>query len=587
MSNPFQPRLFPLVLALALVASGPRIDGQQPVPIPPEVLAQASQSGQARYLVLLRERADLRDAAAMTDRDARGRFVYDALKRTADRSQRAILQFLAAERTAGRATVVRPFLSVNAIGVRSDDRALRRISAFPEVERIVAAPAVSVPAPVAGGTEAAIQGIEWNIASVGAPASWARGITGQGIIVANIDTGVEFAHPALVDQYRGNTGSGFVHDRAWWDATGTCALAPCDDNGHGTHTMGTMVGDDGGANRIGVAPGATWIACKALGAGGSGSLFDLLECGDWILAPWDLTGANPDPTERPHVVNNSWGFSFGGFAILRPMVDSWRAAGIFPAFSVGNSGPSCATATSPGDYPEAFATGALTAAGTLASFSSRGPSAFGPVKPDLAAPGVNVRSSVPPGSYAVFSGTSMASPHTAGLVALLWSEYPNLRRDVPDTERKLRPAARIMNTTDACGGDTPTTHPNNSYGWGSADAVATQKPFSVYTDRALYHTGDTMQALVSLVNPLTAAFTADPYLGVVLPNGETQVFPFGTVEIPASIRIFDVPQFSGSFGGTEPPGQYSWFSLLVKPGTDPNDPANYLSVDVAPFAFVP
>src|SRR5262249_38771488 len=158
------------------------------------------------------------------------------------------------------------------------------------------APVLSMPEPIAGTQQARIQNVEWNIAKVRAPEVWARGITGQGIVVASLDTGVEFTHPALVDHYRGSQGGGaFDHNYSWWDATATCpSPQPCDDNQHGTHTTGTMVGGDGGANQIGMAPGAKWIACKAITGGGLGIVFDFLECGDWILAPWDLNHQNPN-----------------------------------------------------------------------------------------------------------------------------------------------------------------------------------------------------------------------------------------------------------------------------------------------------
>lgn len=571
-------------LALAIFLFDRGSSAQQPaVPIPAELLATVAREGRASYLVVLRDRADVSGAAAVADRNARGRYVYDRLVGTADRSQAPVVAALAPEVAAGRALAARRFISVNALGVTSTEASLRRLAAMPQVEQIIPAAPLSIPRPIPGSFEPGVQSTEWNVAAVHAPGVWAKGFTGQGIVVASIDTGVQFDHPALVDQYRGNLGGSMNHNYNWWDATGTCASAPCDDNDHGTHTVGTMVGDDGGANQIGVAPGSTWIACKALDAGGSGSLFDLLECADWVLAPWDLNRANADPSKRPHIVNNSWGYSFGGNSLFRTAVQNWRAAGIFPAFVAGNEGPACGTATSPGDYVESFATGSITASGTISSFSSRGPSLFGGVKPDIVAPGSNVRSSVPTNGYASFSGTSMASPHTAGVVALLWSEYPNLRRDVASTELVLRPAAEITIQTQGCGGNTFTAHPNNVFGWGKLDAFQSRSPFPIYTDRLVYGAADTMSTRLSLINPMGETWNVDAYLGLILPDGQFVTFPVGPITEPASLKVFNLPVFIGPVSGLPQSGAYQWFSILVQPGSDPADPANHISVDTAPF----
>jgi subtilisin family serine protease len=571
-------------LTISLFDSGS--SAQQPgVAIPVELLATIAREGWASYLVILRERADVSGAAAVTDRNARGRFVYDALVETAERSQRPVMAALETEMAAGRAQAVRRFISVNALGVTSSEAALRRLAALPEVEQIIPAAPVSIPTPIPGVLEPGVQAVEWNVSAVRAPDVWQKGFTGQGIVVASIDTGVQFDHPALLGHYRGNVGTGLDldHNYNWWDATGTCSSAPCDDNEHGTHVTGTMIGDDGGSNRIGVAPGATWIACKALDASGSGFLFDLLECADWILAPWDLNRANADPSKRPHIVNNSWGYSFGGNAGFRTAVQNWRAAGIFPAFAAGNTGPACGTATSPGDYIESFATGSTTMSDTISSFSSRGPSLFGGVKPDIVAPGSNVRSSVPVNGYASFSGTSMASPHSAGVVALLWSEYPNLRRDIASTELVLRQASEILNSGQGCGGDTSTAHPNNAFGWGRIDAYQSRSPFPISTDRSVYGTADSMTTRISLLNPSSTTWNVDAYLGLIMPNGQIAGVPIGTIAEPPSLKSLGMPVFDGSVGGFSQTGLYRWFTILVQPGADPGDPANHISVDVAPF----
>ena len=205
-------------------------------------------------------------------------------------------------------------------------------------------------------------------------------MTGEDIVIANIDTGVQFDHPALVDQYRGNNGDGtFTHDYNFYDVAEACGdTVACDTNGHGTHTMGTMVGDDGDGNQIGVAPGATWIGTN----GCCDSDFTLLSSGEWIIAPTDSNGENPDPSKAADIVNNSWGTTQPVYdPFYEEIVEAWIAAGIFPAFSNGNSGPSCDTTGSPGLYDTSYSTGAFDINGDIASFSGRGPGLDGNVKP--------------------------------------------------------------------------------------------------------------------------------------------------------------------------------------------------------------
>ena len=353
--------------------------------------------------------------------------------------------------------------------------------------------------------------------------------------------------------------------------------------------MGIMVGDDGGANKIGVAPQAKWLTCKGC-EGSSCSSIALLECGDFILAPWDLSMANPDPSKRPHIVNNSWGGD-GGQSFYRRTVQSWRAAGIFPAFSISNEGPFCTTAGSPGDYPETFSSGATDVFDAIADFSSRGPSLFGVTKPDIAVPGVRVRSSMPTNGYVSASGTSAASPHTAGTVALLWSFFPGLSRDIPGTEKKLRSTAAILNTTYGCGGDSVTTHPNNAFGWGRADAFRAYTPLNIYTDRSVYRAGDTMTVRLSLVNPLKTSVEVDVYVAVQFPSGQLLFFPSGgTAPAPLAadiiidplLEVFDVNVLTYTFG-SDPPGEYTWFALLTTAGANPFDSSRWLTLDLAPF----
>ncbi|MFJ8159667.1 S8 family serine peptidase [Streptomyces sp. NPDC096136] len=458
--------LLPLGAGAAAAAPAP---GPAPGPaerkVEPALRAQLDGAGKAAFWVYLDSAADLTAAGRQQTRAAKAETVLRTKREHAGRTQAALLKALD-----GAGAEYTPFWIVNAVRVVGDRKLAGTIAQRPEVARIDADEKVALPKPAEGTREkTAADAVEWNIDRIKAPEVWDRlGVRGEGIVVANVDSGVDYTHPAVNAQYRGRKADGgYDHNYNWFDPAGICAgAAPCDNNDHGTHTMGTMVGDDGGANRIGVAPGARWIAAKGCESN-SCSEASLLAAGQWIVAPTDLAGRNPRPDLAPHIVNNSWG-SPAHDDWYRQVVDTWRAAGIFPAFSNGNSGPACATSGSPGDYANSYSSGAFGSDGAIASFSSRGAGPGGIVKPNIAAPGVNVRSSVPGGAYEAFSGTSMASPHTAATVALLWSAAPALEGDVAQTEALLDGTAQ--DTADAQCGGTPAD--NNVFGEGRLDALA-------------------------------------------------------------------------------------------------------------------
>jgi subtilisin family serine protease len=302
---------------------------------------------------------------------------------------------------------------------------------------------------------------------VRAPEVWAAGFTGQGVVIGGQDTGYQWDHPALKGKYRGWNGVSADHNYNWHDAIhsggGVCGAdspEPCDDTNHGTHTMGTMVGDDGGGNQVGVAPGATWMGCRNMNQG-NGTPATYSECFQWFIAPTDLANQNPDPTRAPHVINNSWSCppSEGcNPASLQTVVENTRAAGIVVVVSAGNAGSACSTVNDPpGIYDASFSVGSTTigAGDPISGFSSRGPvtvDGSNRLKPDLSAPGSNVRSSVPGGGYSSFSGTSMASPHVVGVVGLFLSAFPALRGQVAVIESTLTGTALPRTSTQTCGG---------------------------------------------------------------------------------------------------------------------------------------
>ena len=429
-------------------------------------MRQLATKGDASFWVVLRGSADLTAAAGMHNRSRRGVAVYDGLTSFANQSQAPLRAWLDA-----RNIRYQPYWIVNAIFVKSADEAqLDAIAARPDVKLIRANHSYAIPKETVTHSKASPSTTEWGLNAINAPQVWSTfNDRGEGIVISSIDTGVRGSHAALAGHYRGNTGGSFDNNYNWWDPLDECPSSdPCDMNGHGTHTMGTMVGDDGdpGANQVGVAPHAKWISAK-------GCCLDtaLISSGQWILAPTNSAGDNPRPDLRPDIVNNSWGGGSGD-PFFQPAVQAWVASGIFPAFSNGNEGAlGCGSAGSPGDLPETYAAGAFDIGGNIASFSSRGPSAFdGIIKPNVSAPGVNVRSSTNGSdtSYGSLSGTSMASPHVAGTVALIWSRSPELRGDVARTEQLLDQSATDVNNT-TCGGD---ASDNNVWGEGKLNALA-------------------------------------------------------------------------------------------------------------------
>ncbi|WP_436529171.1 S8 family serine peptidase [Actinoplanes sp. HUAS TT8] len=427
----------------------------------PVAPAPAATAGPETFWVLMRDTTDFGPAGIAKTKAARSQAVVRAAQTGATAHQAGLRNLLTRRKAA-----FETFWIADTVKVTGDARLRDEIAARPDVKAVVPDTPITLPEPTAGATQAEVQATEWNVDRIGAPRVWAeKGDTGRGIVIANVDTGVQFDHPALAAAYRGRQADGtYRHDHNWYDPSHVCpGDAPCDNAGHGTHTMGTMAGAGG----IGVAPGATWIAakgCESMTCSASA----LLAAGQWIVAPTDLNGADPRPDLAPDIVNNSWGGASGFDPWYSDVVRAWTAAGIFTAFSNGNSGPGCATAATPGSYAGVYSSGAFDVNGAIAPFSGRGTGEAGGIKPDIAAPGVDVRSSVPGDGYASYSGTSMASPHTAATVALIWSAAPALRRDVAATREILDVTAADAGDL-SCGG---TAADNNVFGEGRLDAYA-------------------------------------------------------------------------------------------------------------------
>ena len=391
--------------------------------------------------------------------------VISELKSTAIKSQENVLTYLNEQEKLGNVTDLQSFFIINGIALTATEEVAKQISAYPEVKEIVLNKVYELPelqTVQSKEVQSEDQDIEWNVERIGAPDVWNLGFDGTGIVVANMDSGVDWTHPALKHKYRGyNKDSDEVdHTYSWYDpAEGN--PEPNDGNGHGTHVMGTIVGsEENGSNKIGVAPGAEWIAVKVFNSFGQSNDANLIGGAEWIMAPGGRVDLAPD------VVNNSWSSGYGRDDWYREIVQRWVDAEIFPAFAAGNvsatnpGGPG--SVSNPSNYPESFAVGATDSDNQIASFSLRGPSPYGEIKPDIAAPGASIRSSVPGGNYNLNNGTSMASPALAGVVALLKQADSSLQ--VEDIKEILKNTAIPL--TDAEYPDTP----NNAYGNGLVDA---------------------------------------------------------------------------------------------------------------------
>jgi uncharacterized repeat protein (TIGR01451 family) len=457
-----------------------------PQKVDPWVLASAER-GETEFLVFLREQADLRGAALRSAKEEKGRFVVERLTETARRSQGSLLAFLSQ-----RSVEHRAFWVANMIWVKGDLSLVQALAERADVAHVYANPTVRSEAPRPGtDVPQSPEAVEWGIDKLRAPLLWSAGFTGQGIVVGGQDTGYDWDHPALKGKYRGWNGSTANHNYNWHDSIhsggGVCgpdSAEPCDDQSHGTHTMGTMVGADG-TNQIGMAPGAKWIGCRNMNQG-VGTPATYSECFQWFIAPTNLAGQNPDPTKAPHVINNSWGCPPSEGCTdpnaLLTVVQNTRAAGIVVVVSAGNAGSGCSSVNDPpAIYDASFSVGATSSTDAIASFSSRGPvtvDGSNRLKPDVSAPGVSVRSSIPGGSYSSFSGTSMAGPHVAGLVTLLLSANPGRIGQVDAIEGVIQSSAVPRTTTQTCGGVPGSSIPNNTFGHGRVDAYSAVQAWS-------------------------------------------------------------------------------------------------------------
>jgi subtilisin family serine protease len=483
------------LLAGGLIASAKidGIQGNQPSQeiqnafnkLSPWVVEKTANGEEIEFLVVLKDQADLSGADSLQTKQEKGRYVFDALLTKAKVTQVPLIDWLKE-----RGIQYRAFYIVNAIWVKSTRDIALEIASRSDVARIDGNPQLQGITPIdngGGGTEnlnLSLQGVEAGVGYIRAPEVWAMGFTGQGVVIGGQDTGVRWDHSVLIAQYRGWDGSNVAHDYNWHDSIhsggGDCGAdsqAPCDDDNHGTHTMGTAVGTDGGLNQIGVAPGAKFIACRNMNRG-KGTPASYLECFQFFLAPYPVKGVpeEGDPLKAPDITTNSWSCPPSEGCTpetLKVAVEAQRAAGIMTVVAAGNSGSSCSTIVDPpAFYDASYSVGAFnTSTGSIAPFSSRGPVTIDGskrIKPDIAAPGVGVRSALRNGFFGPLNGTSMAAPHVAGAVAVLWSAFPELRGQIQPTENILNESAVRVETIDC----ESSGFPNNVFGFGRLDVKA-------------------------------------------------------------------------------------------------------------------
>ncbi len=358
---------------------------------------------------------------------------------------------------------------MNALEVDGGPLVRAWLSTLPEVDRILNSPRLRPlpePLPVARGDAPVPNQPLWNQEMLQADQVWNElKVTGQGVIIGQSDSGVDGQHPELAAQYLGRSGQ---NDGAWFDPW-FHSREPVDIGGHGTHTLGSILGKN-----VGIAPGAQWIGCVNLGRNlGNPALY--LDCMQFMLAPFPQNGdpfKDGQPARGAQVLNNSWGcpdIEGCDEATFAPAVRALAAAGIFVVVSAGNDGEAgCGSLVDPpAIYDEVLSVGAVDSSGNRASFSSMGPVSVdgsNRSKPDLVAPGQAVLSAFPGNTYAVESGTSMAGPHVVGVVALMWSANPELVGDIELTRRILEETARPYSGTILdCG-------PLNTVGYGIVNA---------------------------------------------------------------------------------------------------------------------
>ncbi len=454
-------------------------------------LENAKPDQELKVVIIMVEQADLGQLKDIRGKDAKATLAYNTLYTKAIQGQKEILSWLKENKIQHRS-----FYIVNMFSAVVSKAQLIEISYRSDVSTIIEDANFQMLQPIKSKSSSGERAPIWNLTKISAPTVWGMGITGQNVVIGGQDTGYAWDVTTIKSKYRGWNGTTADHNYNWHDAIhqddvhnstngnpcGYNLTTPCDDHNHGTHTMGTMVGDvDDMGQEIGVAPGAKWIGCRNMERGW-GTLSTYVECFEWFLAPYPVAGGAGDPTKMPHVINNSWGCptdegcNTSNFPVMEAALNSLRNAGCVIVVSAGNSGSTCGSVDNPAAIFEgSFSIGATNSADNIAGFSSRGPvivdSSYR-LKPNVSAPGVDIRSCLKNGTFANWAGTSMAGPHVAGLVALLISANPELAGEVDKIEDIIEQTAVNYTSGQDCPPVNGTSIPNNTFGYGRIDALA-------------------------------------------------------------------------------------------------------------------
>jgi len=533
--------VFLILCLMGAVLSSNLVDaGEIKAPVD-KMMAESGSSEKIAVIAVLNDRVDnaalnQRLKASKATLARRHYEVITNLKQKAILTQNPVISVLQNLETQGEVEDVKSFWISNMIAFRGSARAIKAVAVLDAIELIEFDKPVESIKPIIGDTEPPLtsshsQGLD----VINAPAVWAMGYTGAGRLVSNIDTGVDGTHPALSQRWRGN--NGHPASECWFDPV-EYSTTPIDhgegDIPHGTHTMGTICGRSYTTyDTVGVAIDAQWIAAASVDYGGSTS--DLIASFQFIADPDD----NPYTMDDvPDVVGNSWGWSPFWFGYEHcdntfwSVMDGCENAGVVVIFSAGNEGnynggtdvPN--SLRTPADrattYNNAFSVGAIdghTAGYPIANFSSRGPCECGTgdlnIKPECVAPGVSVYSCVPGGYEGYWSGTSMASPHISGAVAILRQVNPNL--DVDEIKSIL-----IQSCVDL-----GPTGEDNTYGHGYLDlyqavqlAMTNMGYVEGYVRDAVYNSG--LPATVSVMGSSTSTTAnSSGYYFLTLPADTT------------------------------------------------------------------
>lgn len=509
---------------------------------------------------------NLSDYKTNWDKSQKGTYIFNALQENTRISQNEVQKWLR-----DKGLPFKSNLLINAILVTLDKEQINFLLKRREVAFLYDNPDIFVSPALRATENNSLRGAsEWGIDKIKAPAVWAMGITGKGIVIGGQDTGYDWNHPDLRNSYRGYSKEITRHDYQWFDAIdkasplnkdslnpcGYSLKIPCDDDVHGTHTMGTMIGKDSSGTSIGVAPGASWIGARNMERG-YGNPFSYLACFDWFLAPRDLAGKNPKPTLAPHVINNSWscptmeGCLNNHLELFEKAISLLRKAGVMVVVSAGNDGGNCETINEiPVTVSGAFSIGATRSNDSIATFSSRGPALIlgkKQIKPDVSAPGVSIKSALPGRKYGLLSGTSMAGPHVAGLAALLFSANPSLIGQVEKVEQIIRETTLPLYSSQVCGSLSGGVSPNPVYGYGRVDALAAVKkalsvtPVNETDDPTIkiYPLAGHQQLYISIEHDIFSFSLFDVYGRQILKNEvNPSISTFNLPVLPPSIYIY-------------------------------------------------